>query len=196
MSDEVNLDAQLRTKALHDLRAHPTRLPHVVGVNVAQWLELQPGRNRSPEALDGRNMDARQWTLPLFYAVTAGGLFGVLASTTIGRGPVTRPHRRIFQCRVHPEHRAATLDLCSTRAWPSPQGVALGWLTDRRITITAEPPPVRPLLAIHSIVIIGVVTLTIAISALVWRTDAQRRAHNAVTSAVTRDGSSVDALLA
>ena len=38
---------------------------------------LELSNNDSPEAIDGRNLDFRRATLPLFYVVTAAGISGL-----------------------------------------------------------------------------------------------------------------------
>jgi hypothetical protein len=75
--DEALWNQRLTEYGSDGLRENPTYLLEVVARNLRAYLELSPGMNRSPETLDGRNMDFRNWTLPLFYAVTAAGLAGL-----------------------------------------------------------------------------------------------------------------------
>ncbi len=77
--DEIDLDSALRKHALDGLRSHPGRLFRVARSNLARWLELHPSKNRHAETLDGRNLGVRDWTLPLFYVVTAAGVVALVA---------------------------------------------------------------------------------------------------------------------
>lgn len=76
--DEAVWNDRLTSYALHALAEHPDYLRYVIGQNVLSYFELQPGTNDIPERLDGRNMAFRAGTLPIFYAVTALGLAGLV----------------------------------------------------------------------------------------------------------------------
>ena len=75
--DEVGWQSDLQRIALRSIRTHPSQVPKVLARNAAAIFELRPSFNRSAEAEDGRNLDFRTWTLPLFYAVTIVGVVGV-----------------------------------------------------------------------------------------------------------------------
>jgi 4-amino-4-deoxy-L-arabinose transferase-like glycosyltransferase len=75
--DEATWNDVLTSFGLSGLREQPTYLFEVVGRNLQAYLELSPTANESPEGLDGRNLDVRRWTLPLFYLVTIAGLAGL-----------------------------------------------------------------------------------------------------------------------
>lgn len=75
--DEIVWQRHLTERALDSLRSDPDQVLPVLKRNVLAYFELTPGRNDSPEALDGRNLDFRPWTLPVFYVVTAVGLAGL-----------------------------------------------------------------------------------------------------------------------
>jgi hypothetical protein len=75
--DEPSFDNELRGRALDQLRAHPLDPLRVIRGNMRPWLELAPGTNNGPEALDGRVHAVRVWTLPFFYVVTLAGVWGL-----------------------------------------------------------------------------------------------------------------------
>lgn len=75
--DEAAWDAELRRRGIDNLRDHPSLLPKVVWRNARGLLELEPSRGDSPEALDGRNLTVRRWTLPAFYVIAAVGAVGL-----------------------------------------------------------------------------------------------------------------------
>ena len=130
-ADEVDLDERLRTKALHDLRAHPGEVFHVARQNIEQWFELKPGLNRDAERLDGRNLDVRHWTLPLFYLVTIAGLFALVrarrsaAAQLLGLAAVY--FTAVSLATIAVPRLRSVFDGCVAIG----AGVALGWLIDR-----------------------------------------------------------------
>jgi hypothetical protein len=67
----------LRERGLRGLRAHPDEVLRVSYANVGAYLELRPSENDDPELLDGRNLDVRHVSLPLFYVVTMAGAAGL-----------------------------------------------------------------------------------------------------------------------
>lgn len=75
--DEVAWDAELRSHGIAGLRQHPRSVIDVVGRNFIATFELDPEINASAEELDGRDLTARAWSLPLFYAVTFAGMAGL-----------------------------------------------------------------------------------------------------------------------
>ena len=193
--DEVELDTQLRTKALHDLRANPTRLFEVVRMNLGKWLELRPGRNREPERLDGRNLDVRRWTLPLFYVVTGAGVVALANARRSATAQLLSLAALYFSivCILSlavPRLRSV-FDACIAVG----AGIALAWLIDQAISVKEPPPTVRQLRALRSAVTLGVISVTIAVSALLWQADTHRRARRAVETAAARDAPALSALV-
>ena len=75
--DEAQWNERLSAYGLDALVEHPTYLLEVIARNMGSYFELTPSANVSPETLDGRNMDVRRLTLPLFYLVTLAGLAGL-----------------------------------------------------------------------------------------------------------------------
>ena len=192
--DEVDLDAQLRTKALHDLRTHPSEIVPVFAMNIARWFELRPGKNRDAERRDGRNLDVRHWTLPLFYLVTAAGLFGLWRARRSAAGQLLALAAAYFSlvsiASVAVPRLRSLFDACMAIG----AGVALAWLIDRRTEIPERPPVVRPVLALRSAAVVGLIALVVGVSGLVWRADTRSRARQAVADAVTQDADSLNAL--
>ena len=77
ITNEVELDAALRRHALASLADDPGYVVGVVGRNIGSMLELQPGRNRVAETVDGRNLFLRALSLPLVWLVLAVGAAGM-----------------------------------------------------------------------------------------------------------------------
>jgi hypothetical protein len=75
--DEGLWSAVLTADGVAGLRSSPSAVVGRVGRNVLATFELRPSYNDGPEALDGRNLTARRWSLPAFYLVTALGLVGL-----------------------------------------------------------------------------------------------------------------------
>ncbi|MFN8051101.1 MAG: glycosyltransferase family 39 protein [Acidimicrobiales bacterium] len=75
--DEGQWNDELTRRALSQIREHPGYVASTVGNNLRYWFELSPGRNDIPESQDGRDVDFRHLTLPLFYPVTVLGLAGL-----------------------------------------------------------------------------------------------------------------------
>lgn len=59
------------------LRDNPSYALRVIGRNAGAMFEITPGMNDSAEVLDGRDLNIRRWSLPLFYLVTILGFSGV-----------------------------------------------------------------------------------------------------------------------
>jgi 4-amino-4-deoxy-L-arabinose transferase-like glycosyltransferase len=75
--DEVEWDSALRGHGIDGLRDHPTDLLKVPATNLEYYFELAPDNNVAAERLDGRNIDVRKASLPLFYVVTIAGVIGL-----------------------------------------------------------------------------------------------------------------------
>lgn len=193
-ADEVDLDTELRTKALRELRAHPTRVFHVARLNVEHWFELRPSLNRHAERLDGRNLTVRNWTLPVFYLVTAAGLFALVKARRVAAAQLLALAAAYFTLvslvSISVPRLRSIFDGCLAIG----AGIALAWAIDRNTNLNDRLPRARPLRALRSATTLGFIAVVIATSALVWRADTHRRARRAVETAVTRDAPSVNAL--
>ena len=75
--DEIAWDHQLREHGLVGLRNHPGDVFRVSQRNAQAFFELDPHKNDTAEALDGRDPTIRQWALPAFYVVSVTGLLGL-----------------------------------------------------------------------------------------------------------------------
>lgn len=78
--DEGDWQDQLQAFAIEDLRAHPSQVPGVLYRNATHLFEFTPQFNEWAENADGRNLDFRAATLPLFYVVTVVGVFGLVVA--------------------------------------------------------------------------------------------------------------------
>jgi len=193
-ADEVDLDAQLRKRALHDLRAHPSEVFRVARQNVEQWFELRPGRNRDPEKLDGRNLGVRDWTLPLFYVVTVAGLFALVRARRSAAaqllGLTAAYFTAVSLATIAVPRLRSLFDACVAVG----AGIALAWAIDRKPNVSREPPSVRPLRATRSLLILALAAAVVGSTALVWQANTHKRARHAVTAAIARDASAIVAL--
>ena len=114
----------------------------VLGRNALGYLELTPSENEFAEFLDGRNLDFRRATLPLFYVVTAVGWFGLIVRRRtpevlllIGVGLSFMGSSLFF---VSPPRLRAPFDLICCLG----VGLAFAWWADRRERRrTTSPPP-------------------------------------------------------
>jgi 4-amino-4-deoxy-L-arabinose transferase-like glycosyltransferase len=194
--DEVDLDAKLRHKALHDLRDHPGRILRVVRVNFEHWFELRPALNRDAERHDGRNLTVREWTLPLFYLVTVAGLFALVRARRAAATQLLALAAAYFTVicvlSISVPRLRSIFDACVALG----AGIALAWAIDRNVRVDVRPPRVRPLRAVPSAVVLGVIAVVVATAALAWRADTQRQARRAVETAVAQDASAIDLLVA
>jgi 4-amino-4-deoxy-L-arabinose transferase-like glycosyltransferase len=194
-TSEVDLDARLRAKALHDLRSHPERLVRVVRSNLAQWFELRPASNDDPERLDGRNLHVRHWTLPLFYIVTIAGLFGLWRARRAAAvqllGLCATYFTVVCLLSIAVPRLRSIFDGCVAVG----AGLALAWLIDRRVEVFDQKPEARRLDVRRSAAVIVPLVVVLAAGALVWQAQTRRNARNAVSAAVARDGSAIDAIL-
>jgi 4-amino-4-deoxy-L-arabinose transferase-like glycosyltransferase len=75
--DELDWDAELRSRGLDGLRAHPLEPLRVARRNLMRHFELKPWENDDPEERDNRSLTIRHVTLPLFYVVTIAGIAGL-----------------------------------------------------------------------------------------------------------------------
>jgi 4-amino-4-deoxy-L-arabinose transferase-like glycosyltransferase len=193
--DEIDLDARLRHKALVDLRQHPARILDVARVNVEHWFELRPNLNKEAEQHDGRNLTVREWTLPLFYVVTAAGLFAIARSRRAAAAQLLASTVAYFTVvcllSISVPRLRSLFDACVALG----AGIALAWAIDRHTTVESGPPKVRSVRVVRSAIILGVVATVVATTAFVWRADTHRSARRAVEAAIARDGPAIVALV-
>jgi 4-amino-4-deoxy-L-arabinose transferase-like glycosyltransferase len=76
--DEASWDADMRRIGAAGARDAPGYVAFVVARNGAAITELRPSYNDAAERFDGRNMTVRAASLPLFYVVTALGVWGLV----------------------------------------------------------------------------------------------------------------------
>ncbi len=76
--DEARWSAALSRLAYDSIRDDPGYVVAVVRQNTRAYFEIDTAANESAERYDGRNIDFRMATLPLYYVVTALGLAGVV----------------------------------------------------------------------------------------------------------------------
>jgi hypothetical protein len=195
-ADEVDLDAQLRKRALHDLRAHPSEVFRVARQNFEQWFELRPGRNRDPERLDGRNLGVRNWTLPLFFLVTIAGLFALIRARRSAAaqllGLAAAYFTAVSLATIAVPRLRSVFDACMAVG----AGLALAWVIDRKLVVIDRPPARRPLHALRSLCAVVLVAAVVAAAALVWQANTHRHARRDVAAAVATDGPAIGALRA
>lgn len=75
--DEAAWSNELTSHALNGVLDDPGYVLSVVGSNVRAFLELSGANNDFAERIDGRNMDFRGATLPLFYVFLLAGMAGI-----------------------------------------------------------------------------------------------------------------------
>lgn len=78
--DEARWNASLSTLAFDSIREDPSYVAAVVRRNAIAYFELDTRANEPAERFDGRNIDFRRATLPLYYVVTSVGLTGIAFS--------------------------------------------------------------------------------------------------------------------
>ena len=78
--DEARWNASLSTLAFDSIREDPSYVAAVVRRNAIAYFELDTRANEPAERFDGRNIDFRRATLPLYYVVTSVGLAGIALS--------------------------------------------------------------------------------------------------------------------
>lgn len=76
--DEVAWSKKLQSIAWDSVKQHPTYVLSVVGRNFMTYFELEPSENELAETFDGRQLDFRRATLPIFYVVTVIGVAGLI----------------------------------------------------------------------------------------------------------------------
>ena len=193
-SDEVDLDNRLRTKALHDLRAHPGEIVPVLGKNVEHWLELRPSLNRHAEAQDGRNLNVRNWTLPFFYLVTVAGIVGLVRARRNAAAQLLLLAAGYFTLvslvSISVPRLRSVFDACMAIG----AGVTIAWVTDRATAVDREPPRTRPVNVVWSAVVLGVLALVVLASVPIWRNQTRPRAQRAVEAAAARDERAIGGL--
>ena len=164
--------------------------------NFEHWFELKPGLNRDAERHDGRNLTVRQWTLPLFYLVTVAGLFALVRARRAAAAQLLALAAAYFTVvcllSISVPRLRSIFDGCVALA----AGLALAWVIDRNARVDDRPPRARPLRAVRSAVILGLIAVVVATTALAWRAETHRQARRAVETAVARDVSAIDALVA
>ncbi|MCB1272297.1 MAG: glycosyltransferase family 39 protein [Microthrixaceae bacterium] len=75
--DEAQWSSELTAHALSGVREDPGYVFNVISSNVRAFLELSGSNNDFAERIDGRNLDFRDATLPLFYAFLLAGMTGI-----------------------------------------------------------------------------------------------------------------------
>lgn len=75
--DEAEWNAALSDLAFETIKDNPGYVLDVVGNNLLSIFELSPENNKFAERIDGRNLDFRGATLPVFYAFLLIGLLGL-----------------------------------------------------------------------------------------------------------------------
>jgi 4-amino-4-deoxy-L-arabinose transferase-like glycosyltransferase len=188
-SDEVDLDARLRTKALHDLRAHPGQLVRVLHSNVERWFELRPSLNRDAEDQDGRNLTVRDWTLPFFYLVTAAGIAALARARKSAAAQLLALAAAYFTLVCLVSVSVPRLRSVFDASLAIGAGVTLAWLTERATKVDERRPPVRPLRALRSALVLGVLAVLIVAAVPVWRNRTRPQAKHAIEAAANRDES-------
>jgi 4-amino-4-deoxy-L-arabinose transferase-like glycosyltransferase len=197
-SDEIDLDTGLRNHALHHLRRHPIEVPRVIGNGLAHWFEIMPAWNTDAERLDGRNLDVRAWTLPIFYLVTAGGLAGLVVARR-------RPGVTLLWLVAGYFTVVCVLSISVPRlrsVFDAVMAVGVGLLVASSTAHRDEPDSAsRPSRVVardpHPLTTLGVLALVLALVAgggLVWKRRTERTADAAARAAVARDASAVAAV--
>lgn len=130
--NEALWNTELTRHGLDGLRSRPTYPLRVAGRNLKLFLEISPSGNESPELLDGRNLELRRRSLPLFYAVTTAGLCGLwLHRRNRALWPamfIVAQFALLSLLLVSPPRLRAPLDLLMCIGL----GLLVGWFVDRR----------------------------------------------------------------
>lgn len=85
--DEAAWNEALTTLAVDTIRENPTYVAEVVSNNVLSFFELRRANNEFAERIDGRNIDFRNATIPIFYGYLVLGSVGLV---------LVRSQRRIW----------------------------------------------------------------------------------------------------
>lgn len=132
--DEADWQDQLQSFAIDDLKSHPTQVPGVLFRNAQHLFEFTPAFNEWAENADGRNIDFRNATLPLFYVVTVVGLFGLVVSrresSVVLIGAVAAYFVLGSLVLVSPPRLRSPFDMCCCIG----VGLAVQWVSVRRGT--------------------------------------------------------------
>ena len=132
--DEADWQDQLQAFAIDDLKSHPTQVPGVLFRNAQHLFEFTPAFNEWAENADGRNIDFRNATLPLFYLVTVVGLFGLIVTRREPSVVLISTVAAYFVLGslvlVSPPRLRSPFDLCCCIG----VGLAAQWLSVRRGT--------------------------------------------------------------
>ena len=132
--NEGDWQDQLQAFAINDLRSHPSQVPGVLFRNAQHLFEFTPAFNEWAENADGRNIDFRNATLPLFYLVTAVGLFGLIVTrrepSVVLIGAVAAYFLLGSLVLVSPPRLRSPFDLCCCIG----VGLAAQWWSVRRGT--------------------------------------------------------------
>lgn len=141
--DEAAWNAHLTEMGIEGLRENPGYLRYLVGENLRSYFELEPSNNDWAEEVDGRNLDFRNATLPLFYMVTIGGLVGFALNLR---------RRRLWPALlVTAQFIVLSVLLIAVPRLRSPfdlfmcigLGLLVQWVIDRRIRRATSAPPDR-----------------------------------------------------
>jgi 4-amino-4-deoxy-L-arabinose transferase-like glycosyltransferase len=132
--NEGDWQDQLQAFAIEDLRTHPGQVPGVLYRNAQHLFEFTPAFNEWAENADGRNLDFRNSTLPLFYVVTVVGVFGLVVARRDPRALLVGAVGAYFVLGslvlVSPPRLRSPFDMCCCIG----VGLAVQWLVVRRGT--------------------------------------------------------------
>jgi 4-amino-4-deoxy-L-arabinose transferase-like glycosyltransferase len=132
--NEGDWQDQLQAFAIEDLKSHPGQVPGVLFRNAQHLFEFTPAFNEWAERVDGRNLDFRNATLPLFYVVTVVGVFGLVVTRRDPRALLVGAVGAYFVLAslvlVSPPRLRSPFDMCCCIG----VGLAVQWLVVRRGT--------------------------------------------------------------
>jgi len=132
--NEADWQDQLQAFAIEDLRTHPGQVPGVLYRNAQHLFEFTPAFNEWAEKVDGRNLDFRNSTLPLFYVVTVVGVFGLVVARRDPRALLVGAVGAYFVLGslvlVSPPRLRSPFDMCCCIG----VGLAVQWWVVRRGT--------------------------------------------------------------
>jgi len=132
--NEGDWQDQLQAFAIEDLKSHPGQVPGVLFRNAQHLFEFTPAFNEWAERVDGRNLDFRNATLPLFYVVTVVGVFGLVVARRDPRALLVGAVGAYFVLAslvlVSPPRLRSPFDMCCCIG----VGLAVQWVVVRRGT--------------------------------------------------------------
>ena len=132
--NEGDWQDQLQAFAIEDLKSHPGQVPGVLFRNAQHLFEFTPAFNEWAERVDGRNLDFRNATLPLFYVVTVVGVFGLVVTRRDPRALLVGAVGAYFVLAslvlVSPPRLRSPFDMCCCIG----VGLAVQWVVVRRGT--------------------------------------------------------------